>query len=360
MAGSGGLLISNLTKTVNGRVVLDRLGVQVPPASTLTVLETPQAVGAARALRDCLAGRLRPGPGTVRWQGKPWEQLRGDLFPVAEIAEGYPEFPNKPLRDALAHHLAKVGVPREQRYPRAERALEQVELPTRTRVRELDTAAQWRARLALALAREAPVWVVADVPGEAGQQWIDTVRPADTTVITFGLSPAEALATGDLVAVLHQGRMAQCGPPSQVYRRPCQVSVARVCGAVNVLAGTIRLCAAGEAIVTTALGEWRGSIVGEEAEYAPGALAEVLIRPEALQLDAYPPEENCLAGRVTKTRYEGLLAVDTFTPETACCIHFLITRLNPWSTEPTSGEPLYVWVAPEDVTVVLSTGVAAP
>jgi putrescine transport system ATP-binding protein len=50
----------------------------------------------------------------------------------------------------------------------------------------------------------------------------------------------EALALADRIAVLETGRVAQIGPPQEVYARPTTRFVARFLGAANVLEGRMR------------------------------------------------------------------------------------------------------------------------
>ena len=64
-----------------------------------------------------------------------------------------------------------------------------------------------------------------------------------TTIVYVTHDYSEALALGDRIAILHQGRIEQVGTPSQVFRRPVNRLVAESLGdpPMNFLAGTIAL-----------------------------------------------------------------------------------------------------------------------
>ena len=49
----------------------------------------------------------------------------------------------------------------------------------------------------------------------------------------------EAMMMSDRIAVMHQGRMWQIGPPREVYERPCNLFVSRFLGVSNELPGRI-------------------------------------------------------------------------------------------------------------------------
>lgn len=50
------------------------------------------------------------------------------------------------------------------------------------------------------------------------------------TTLLVTNDPVEAMAVGDRLAVLHEGRIAQVGPPTDVYRQPRSVAVAQLVG----------------------------------------------------------------------------------------------------------------------------------
>lgn len=354
MISSGGLAITRLTKSWRGTVVLDHLDLQVPPHEWTSLVDLILPSAACAALRACITGRFRAGPGSILWQGKPIEQLRGEFAPVAEIAVDAPELPNQRLQSALETELKRRRVPREERTDRATEALHAVGLNPRIHRKDLDELGRWYASLARAVACKAPLWLVDGAPDEAALHLLRSLKTSETTVLAMGLPPEPMLALSQRVGLISQGRLSQFAPPAVVYRRPVATDLAVALGRVNKLIGTVAECAAGEALIHTPLGQWRGVIAGEEAEFPPGAAVTALIRPEAIHLEAYPPEENCVAGRVATVAYRGAYAHYGFAVDQVEPAYVLeVFVANPRGiTAPAPEQAPYAWVAPEDVTIV--------
>jgi iron(III) transport system ATP-binding protein len=81
----------------------------------------------------------------------------------------------------------------------------------------------------------------------------------------------EAMFMADRIALLHEGRIVQSGPPEELYLRPASEFVAEFLGEVNRAAATVR---GGEA--ETPFGRLPAAL--------PDGPARVLVRPEGLRL----------------------------------------------------------------------------
>ncbi|MEQ3549496.1 ABC transporter ATP-binding protein [Pseudonocardia nematodicida] len=147
---------------------------------------------------------------------------------------------------------------------------------------ELSGGQQQRVALARALA-PAPALVLLDEPFtalDAGlragvrAQVRDALVAAGATAVLVTHDQEEALGIADLVAVLRDGRVAQCAPPRDLYDSPADLGVARFVGDAVVLDAH---AAAGTA--TTALGR----IPLGPGPRGTGA-GQVLVRPEQLRL----------------------------------------------------------------------------
>jgi multiple sugar transport system ATP-binding protein len=106
-----------------------------------------------------------------------------------------------------------------------------------------------------------------------------------TTIVYVTHDYSEALALGDRIAILHQGRVQQVGTPSQVFRRPANRLVAESLGdpPMNFLEGTITLDQSHSAFAS---GNWRIPL------------------PESLRLKGYIGKEVCLGIRPQHIRLE--------------------------------------------------------
>jgi molybdopterin-binding protein len=80
-------------------------------------------------------------------------------------------------------------------------------------------------------------------------------REWNMTVLQVTHDFAEAGLLGDVAILLDAGRVLQCGPPDEVFRRPASPYIAEFLGAENVLSGTARVL--GETLPDWAVAETR-------------------------------------------------------------------------------------------------------
>jgi putrescine transport system ATP-binding protein len=114
---------------------------------------------------------------------------------------------------------------------------------------------------------------------------------------------AEALALADRVAVLEAGRVAQHGPPQELYDRPATRFVAGFLGAANVLEGRVRADGAVECPAAGCLLRLAGP-----SPRAPGETLAVALRPERIRLldgTAATPEANAATGVLRELAFRG-------------------------------------------------------
>jgi iron(III) transport system ATP-binding protein len=156
----------------------------------------------------------------------------------------------------------------------------------------------------------------------------------------------EALSTADRVAVLRDGRIAQCDAPQNLYDRPADADIARFIGDANLIDGVL-----GDGMVETILGRLPvdpscpASLASGPVFLADGPAAlsagsaavlghvTVLVRPEQVELiadgvalPATGSRTGELAGRVVAYGYHGHDAVIHVRPEQAGDVPTIIVR----------------------------------
>jgi molybdate transport system ATP-binding protein len=125
-----------------------------------------------------------------------------------------------------------------------------------------------------------------------------------TVVVTHDWN--EALALGDLMAVIEQGRVLQVGAPQEVFSRPRNAEVARVVGVETVAQGTVRKIADG--LATVEVGTARLTALSEAQ---PWKDVFVCIRAEDVVLESFgagaTSARNRLAGTIVEMESAGAL-----------------------------------------------------
>lgn len=277
-----GLVVHSVTKSfAAGSPVLDGVGLHVPAGATAALLG-PSGCGKTTLLR-LLSGLDRPDSGIVEVGGRvltsptvfvPPEERR-----IGMVFQDWALFPHLDVARNVG-----FGLPRPERResPRIDAALAMVGLEGLGH-RMPDTLSggqQQRVALARALAPEPSVLLLDEPFSNLDATLRHQIRTdVHRLLVSLGVTTVfvthdqgEAFVLGDEVVVLHDGRVAQAGPPAQVYLRPSDRWVAEFVGHANFVPGT----AAGTA-ATTDLGPL------ELLDPRQGPV-EVLVRPEHLRL----------------------------------------------------------------------------
>jgi iron(III) transport system ATP-binding protein len=260
----------------------------VAPAGAVTVLLGPSGSGKTSALRlvggfevpdagevriagETVAGAGRWVPPERRRVGMVFQQLA--LFPHLDVAGnvgyGLRGLDRRARAARVGELLALVGLTGyERRYPD-----------------ELSGGQAQRVALARALAPR-PRVVLLDEPfssldvtlrAELRVEVRRILAAEGVTSLLVTHDQAEALALGDQVAVMFDGRIAQIDRPEVVYRTPATPEVAAFLGDANLVAGEVR-----GGSFSTELGT-----IGVVADVADGP-AFGLVRPEDLDLVERP------------------------------------------------------------------------
>lgn len=210
-------------------------------------------------LLECIAGLHNVDQGEVWLEGRNVTNLAPELRHIGYVPQDYVLFPHLSLRRNIGFSLALQRVPLEEIEARTEqlsRLLNIYHLLDR-KPRTLSGGEQQRGALARALAPE-PTLLLLDEPlsaldeGTRAELSVELSRISDelgTTVIHVCHNFDEALQLADRIAIMHQGRVLQVGPPAEVFRKPESAFVARFVGAENVFPVRKVNRAAGQVVV---------------------------------------------------------------------------------------------------------------
>ncbi|MCC6987385.1 MAG: ABC transporter ATP-binding protein [Acidobacteria bacterium] len=306
MTSSAALTLDGVTKHFGSAVAVDGLRLEVAPGSMLGLLG-PSGCGKTTVLR-MVAGLVPVTAGTITVDGEDITGRPPHRRDIGLVFQHYALFPHLSVVDNVGFGLEMRGVPASEIRSRVAEALAMVQLSgldTR-RPRELSGGQQQRVALARALVIRPRILLLDEPLSNLDARLRDELRLeireiqqrlAITTVFVTH-DQAEALAMCDVVGVMAQGRLAQIGPPVEVYERPASLAVAEFVGRLNtwpcevVAPGRIRLD--GRELAATTDGLASGT-----------ALAT--IRPHRLLLGGLAPDgaTSHVTGQVTHVAYVG-------------------------------------------------------
>ena len=264
-------------------------------SGALTALLGPSGCGKTTALR-VMAGFERPDGGEVlvgeREVASPTAWVPPEKRRVGMVFQDWALFPHLDVMGNVA-----FGLPKGE-HRRVREVLEMVSLDrfAERMPHELSGGQQQRVALARALAPR-PAVVLLDEPfsnldaslrGRLRAEVKQVLRAAEATAVFVTHDQEEALAIGDQLAVMSEGRILQTGAPHEVYRRPASRAVAELVGEANFLSGVVRSGRAHTAVgAVEAQGRCDGDVV-------------VMVRPETVSL-----ESGDGAGRIVDAEFYG-------------------------------------------------------
>lgn len=209
------------------------------------------------------------------------------LFPHLSVARNVAFGMKQPSDEAVRELLERVGLPEA----------------ASKRPAMLSGGEQQRVALARALG-QAPRLLLLDEPfahldpsrrDTLRDETLALVRRAEVATLLVTHDATDALASADVVHVVHEGRLEQSGDPRALYDAPANPVVARAVGPLQLLDADVE---EGD-VARTALGPVR---LREAA--ARGSRGSVLLRPEWLALVG-PDEARGVDARVTRRAFHG-------------------------------------------------------
>ncbi len=289
----------------DGTRALEPLDLGIAGGETLVLLG-PSGCGKTTTLR-ILAGLEAPDPGgRVLFGEAEVTHLPIEKRNVGMVFQSYALFPNMDVAGNVGYGLRVRRLPEAERRRRVAEVLEMMAISelAHRRIDQLSGGQRQRVALARALAVR-PQVLLLDEPltaldaalRERLRVEIDALlRRLGITAIYVTHDQSEAMALGDRIVVMDRGRVAQVGPPREIYFRPANRFVAEFIGTMNLLRGELRdgrLVLPGGAL----------PLAGSEAADGAAGETEVLFRPEAARICA--SEAAALVGRVRSAQFLG-------------------------------------------------------
>jgi iron(III) transport system ATP-binding protein len=347
-----------VSKRFGATVAVDNVTLDIA-AGELFFLLGPSGCGKTTLLR-MLAGFVQPDQGDIFFG----DQRINDLPPRSRNAgmvfQAYALWPHMSVAKNVAYGLHVRGLPRAEVAQRVEKALKLVRLEGlgERRPNQLSGGQQQRVALARALVIEPRVLLLDEPLSNLDARLRDEMREeirrlhqeTSLTMVYVTHDQKEALTLADRLAVLHQGRLIQTGPPQEVYSRPATRFVAGFLGDSNFVPGTVQSQSATEMVVETALGPLVG--VAPSKQPAKGTSVICSIRPHVFTFDTGDSGINRIAAKVQQVTFLGeLLQLRVLAGE----VTLEVVSLPHLAGRLRAGDAVALTVSPDQVVILQET-----
>jgi multiple sugar transport system ATP-binding protein len=243
--------IDDVHKTYpNGYVAAKGIDIDILDGEFM-VLVGASGCGKSTTLR-MVAGLETPTRGRIWIGDRDVTEVRVQDRDVAMVFQSYALYPNKTVRQNLAFALELRKAPRadiDRRIQEVSRALALDALLDR-KPGQLSGGQRQRVALGRAIVREPQAFLFdeplsnldAKLRVQTRAELARLHRRLGATMVYVTHDQEEAMTLGDRIAVLHEGRLQQCAPPLEVYRRPANAFVAGFVGSpsMNFVDGELR------------------------------------------------------------------------------------------------------------------------
>ena len=314
MALSKSVLLDNIRKTfrepkTNAEVhAVDGVSFEIAPGELVTLLG-PSGCGKTTVLR-MVAGFEIPTSGHIAIGGVDVTALPPNKRDTAMVFQSYGLFPHMTVAENIAYGLKLRGVSTTARAEQADKFLALVGLQGKGNrsPSQLSGGQQQRVALARALI-VSPSVLLLDEPlsnldallREQMRVEIRRIQKSlNITAIYVTHDRTEAMSLSDRIIVMRNGKIAQIGPPPEIYADPASVFVAGFIGKAAFFQGSVKAvddaCHVDVNGHQLAIPRWSPSLKAGDA-------AKVMCRPESLAF--LPQGEGVLDGRVTTNIYLG-------------------------------------------------------
>ena len=230
------LTLEHVSRVVDHQVYIDDACLSFEPGS-FNVLVGRTLAGKTSLMR-LMAGLDKPSSGRILLNGVDVTGVPVRRRNVSMVYQQFINYPNLTVFENIASPLRQNGVGREEieRKVRETAQMLRIEKFLQRHPLELSGGQQQRTAMARALVKDADL-VLFDEPlvnldyklrEELRQEMRELFRTRRSIAVYATTEPNEALALGGTATILHEGRVIQSGPTTEVYQRPQQVLAAEL------------------------------------------------------------------------------------------------------------------------------------
>jgi multiple sugar transport system ATP-binding protein len=312
------ITISHLTKRFEGKVAVNDISFKLAEREFL-VLVGPSGCGKTTTLR-MLAGLEPATSGDIYFDERLVNETRPKDRNVAMVFQDYAVFPHLTVYENIAYGLRSRGVSNKlikERVPAAAKMF-RIEPLLNRKPRQVSGGERQRVALARAMVRDADLYLFdeplsnldAQLRHQAREDILALHREKHTSSVYVTHDQSEAMALGDRIAVMRDGRIEQLGTGTELYEKPQNLFVAFFIGTPSINIFEVELNAQDGAIYAKGMAfnlrlpdEFKDKLSGYvSTEHRAGRKVKIGIRPEDLHVPRMAPftvtDENQMQGIV--------------------------------------------------------------
>lgn len=282
------LQLKNIVKRYKTNTVLDNLSLDVADGETL-VLFGPSGAGKTVLLR-LVAGVIDPEEGQILIGGEDVSDIDAEHRGIGMAFQNFALFPHMSAFDNIASPLTATNSTKDAISAGVHKVakLLKIDHVLSHHPKALSNGQKQRTALARALAGSPPLLLLDDplrnvdakLRFEMRLELPRLLAAQGATVVYVTQDYKEAMALGDRIAVMSQGRIRQIGTPEDIYNTPADIEIARLFGdpTINLLDVTPK---AGPDGIHVELSNVKVVLPGMPSEVA-GRACVIGLRPEAI------------------------------------------------------------------------------
>jgi ABC-type Fe3+/spermidine/putrescine transport system ATPase subunit len=300
--------IANVTKQYAGGGGISDVNLTLQQGEMLVLLG-PSGCGKTTLLRT-IAGLLTPDNGNILLGDRDLTPIPTYKRNISMVFQTWALFPTMSVKDNVGFGLRMRGVPRPERRQKIDEALALVGLGefSERKPRQLSGGQQQRVALARAIVTR-PDLLLLDEPLSSLDHRIRVQlrgqlkrlqRELGLTGVYVTHDHTEALALGDRIAIIDNGRVVETGSPVEVFNRPRRRYTAEFLGLANVIPVQTK-----DGRLSTAYGE---DIAAKLCSETGDPIVAIALRPDAIRLTSKgAPGSHAAIGRAVEYLPGGVL-----------------------------------------------------
>jgi len=246
------ITLVNLVKKYGRITAVDKLSLEIPNMS-LPVLLGPTGAGKTTIIK-CISGAIFPGEGDTLFDDKLVVKIPPRDRNVAQFFQTYALYPHMSVYDNIAYPLREKKMSKEdidKKVKEVAKILRINHLLDRKDPSTLSGGEMQRVALARTLVREPQVFLLdepisnldAKLREEMIYEFKRLCKELCQTIIYATPDYLEALAVGEKIAVIKDGKLQQYGSPEEIYNHPVNKFVASFVGSptINMIEGELKV-----------------------------------------------------------------------------------------------------------------------